>query len=320
MRPSSLPKLALCGHYESEPHAGAAADRGTLMDEYFRATIAETALPTGLPEEDIDNVQWAVKTAYLLADKMPLEAREEFLKISCMGMVGTADLLCADGHWSADLKSGQVRNYREQQAAYALGFMDALFAEEWTVYLIYCDQREVISYRFNYDEAEAIVRSVIAKVSGNEPPTPNEYCGWCAARYTCPARQEQLGIVPAEAMVWEETSSEILRNFINRANVVEDFATKARSILMERMIGGEKVAGCSLVSKAGTKKIPAEAIAANAEMIGVESIIKMYGPMSEAKFRALWLERMPDVPFPEAAIEQMPGSTYIRVTQPKPLK
>ena len=37
LRPSNLPKLAVCPCYESSPVAGPAAARGTLLDEAFLA-------------------------------------------------------------------------------------------------------------------------------------------------------------------------------------------------------------------------------------------------------------------------------------------
>ena len=59
---------------------------------------------------------------------------------------------------SADLKTGQLRNYREQMAAYALGFMDATFRTEWTAHLLFCDQRQLVTHRFTYEEAKAHYR------------------------------------------------------------------------------------------------------------------------------------------------------------------
>ena len=39
LRPSNLPKLAVCPCYESNPVAGPAAERGTLLDTAFRAEL-----------------------------------------------------------------------------------------------------------------------------------------------------------------------------------------------------------------------------------------------------------------------------------------
>ena len=82
---------------------------------------------------------------------------EDRCKIECLGLTGTADAWLPELGMSADLKSGQLRNYREQMAAYALGFMDATFRTEWTAHLLFCDQRQLVTHRFTYDEAKALV-------------------------------------------------------------------------------------------------------------------------------------------------------------------
>ena len=93
----------------------------------------------------------------------PSRARAEIItaedrcKIECLGLTGTADAWLPELGMSADLKTGQLRNYREQMAAYALGFMDATFRTEWTSHLLFCDQRQLVTHRFTYDEAKALV-------------------------------------------------------------------------------------------------------------------------------------------------------------------
>lgn len=204
-RPSLLPKLAQCPRYESTEFAGAAADRGTAMDSAFRAILsgAHVGWTPEADPDDIAAVKWAVDTSRVLAGGSPLEAREEFLRAdSGIAAEGTADLLCADRLWSADLKSGQVRDYEAQQAAYALGFMDQYFVDSWTVYLLFCDERQVVKHEFSRDGASGLTRSIVAAF--NDPfaaPTPCDYCDWCAKRWKCPQKLEAvawfLGIDPA---------------------------------------------------------------------------------------------------------------------------
>ncbi len=74
-------------------------------------------------------VEWAVETAKALANGSPLNANEDSLRIEALGLIGTGDLLCEELLWSADLKSGQRRNYMEQQAAYANGYYDPKLEE-----------------------------------------------------------------------------------------------------------------------------------------------------------------------------------------------
>ncbi len=318
LRPSILPKLALCGQYRSAP-AGAAAERGTRLDVVFRDAIAGGWKAAGkLDPLELDAVQWAVDTARALANGSPLESDEEALKIWTLGMPGTGDLLCEELLWSADLKSGQKRNYLEQQAAYALGYMERAFADEWTVYLLYCDLREVETLRFTRESAEAIVRNAIAKGVSGEPPTVNEYCGWCSNRFTCAPRRESLGLVEiGEKALLESLPSELLREFVTRAGIVEEFADEARGILKSRLIQGEKVPGVTLTSKRGSRKVPERIVELKLGGLGVADVLAAYGPMSEAKLREIWQRKIPGKPFPEDSVLESPGSAYITIRKPK---
>jgi hypothetical protein len=323
LRPSLLPKLALCGHYRSEEFAGAAADRGTMMDEAFRLLIERPA--HGLPdrhwhqfnEEEEAAIYWAVATARALAGEHRLEAREEFLKIDVgiEGMTGTADLLCEGAGWSADLKSGQVRDYEAQQAAYALGFMERFFVDEWTVYLLFCDEQRVERLSFTMESATEIVHDALALWAGGVPPQPNDYCGWCAMRWTCSARREQLGlVVPAGEVATidlESMESDKLVAFTLACKTVEDFSGKARDILKERAMRG-KIEGVSLVTKKGSRTIPA------VELLPVApALLPLLGNVSEAKAREAWGDASG---FPESKIIEGAGSAYVKISKPKAKK
>jgi hypothetical protein len=320
LRPSLLPKLALCGHYRSEEFAGAAADRGTMMDVAFRELIADGCYATNSTEfgdAEADAVHWAAKTAWALAGAHRLEAREEFLRVEVgiEGMTGTADLLCPDALWSADLKSGQIRDYEAQQAAYALGFMERFFVDEWTIYLLYCDQQEVETLRFTLESATEIVHDALALWAGGVPPQPNDYCGWCAARWTCSARKEQLGLIlpagDAATVNLESFDSEKLRDFVLACGTVEDFKDKARDILKERAMRG-KIEGVSLVTKKGSRTIPA------VELLPVApALLPLLGNVSEAKAREAWGDASG---FPESKIIEGAGSAYVKISKPKAKK
>jgi hypothetical protein len=195
LRPSNLPKLAECACYESNPNPGPAAERGTALDALFRSRISGTPDQAEMfyqpTEADNAAVDWAVATARALAGGAEVIAREADCSVSIPGFAhpGTADALIPEKFAHADLKTGQKRNYREQMAAYALGLMEQHFASEWTAHLLFCDQKEVISHRFTFDEATRTVADVVARF--HDPakrPTPCGYCGWCAKENTCEAR------------------------------------------------------------------------------------------------------------------------------------
>lgn len=321
LRPSTLPKLARCGHFRSEPDSGPAAERGQRLDTVFRALVAgENIGVTELDPDDRDSVRWAVDTVRALSGGYALESREEYLRATALGLSGTADLLCAGAGWSADLKTGQRHSYLEQQAAYALGFMDDCFADDWTTYLIYCDLREIVTHRFTRAEAERIVRAALATARGDEPPSVNEFCGWCIKRFECAARKESIGIIPfadAQSLAIETAESPLLREFVLRAGIVEEFAEKAREVLKSRCMAGEKVPGVSLVSKRGSRRIEASALVPLVEKVGAEQLLSALGSLTESRAQELWIGSSIEAPFPAEAVEEMPGSAFVRVGHPR---
>jgi len=210
---------------------------------------------------------------------------------------GTADAVCVRAQWVADIKCGQVRNYRQQLAAYALACMVEHFANSWTAHVIYVDQRLRRTYDFTRDQAEATVSNTIAEASSRlAEPTPNEYCGWCANQNTCKALVRQSS--EALALVQSETSLEEIRDRI-LANPVELSAFAANWKLAEkqiaepvidalkaRLIAGEDIPGWKVTTGAGRQFVPADAIAKAAKKVSRETLIlALGGKMSADKFR-----------------------------------
>ena len=191
IRHSSLPKLAQCPCYESNPVAGPAAERGTRMDAAFRAMLMGKPVEVDLTTEELEAVAWAVSTARTLADGAPIEADEDKLKVRTPGMEheGTEDARTETKATSYDLKTGFLRSYFHQQGAYALGNMERTFAQDWTTHLIFCDQREVVSYVWTYEKASEVVSEVLNSATDpNRKPSACEYCSCCKKADTCVAR------------------------------------------------------------------------------------------------------------------------------------
>ena len=152
----------------TNPVAGPAAARGTLLDGCFRELLSTGEMPRmeGLGEEDMQAVQWAAWTLRSMACGEEILSLDEHCRVETPGMehIGTADAIVPGLLMSADLKTGQIRNYREQMAAYALGLMEMHFAGRWTCELLFCDQRQVVTHQFSYEEAFEIVNGVLARV------------------------------------------------------------------------------------------------------------------------------------------------------------
>lgn len=307
IRHSALPKLAQCACYESNPVAGPAAERGTRLDAAFRAFLMGNPVPVELSETEQESVMWAVDKVRELADGAPIEADEAKLKVVTPGMKheGTEDARAAVRLKSFDLKSGSLRSYREQACAYALGNMERDFAQEWTVYMVFCDQREVVEYHFTYEQAKEIVTEVLAAV--NDPakvPTPCEYCSWCRKADTCVARTtpvtETLAVVESPVFSLEALKSEIVADperlgmFLQKAAMFEDFVDEVKTAAKEQMATGVVVPGWKLQEEAGREHFDRIAIvrAAIAGKSGLDDLVaNLGGKMTGSKFRE-WCSKM----------------------------
>lgn len=335
LRPSLLPKLAACPRYEPEPIAGAAAERGTELDVVFRAVLGgDNAALSALPDEDaLAAVTWAVDTSRILAGDALLEANEENLRIEAEGMTGTADLLCEARGWSADLKSGQVRNYLEQQAAYALGFMDRFFVEEWTVYLLFCDERQLVRMDFTREQAEGIIRGVKARrLDPLSLPTPCDYCGWCALRWKCRERLETvawfLGLDPATVDFEKEASDPAhlgalldLTHAVAKDGGLHDMLKDKAG---EHLLAGKAVPGWKMQAGRESRTVCAlriqEAVNGKSllQMAGSQNVFAALGAISAAKLEAIWQKAHgPDSAPPADWIEMKRGPAFVAKAKAK---
>lgn len=327
LRPSILPKLAQCGHFRSDLISGEAAARGTAMDVAFRALINGDSGPLFELEDNdqVDGVKWAADTCKMLASEMQLSVSEDELKLDIAGFDngGTMDIACWPGQWSGDLKSGQIYDYRSQMAAYALGCMDREFLEEWTTYILYCDQRVVETLRWTYESANEAIHDALALYHGGVPPQVNNYCTWCANRWTCEARREELGnkaeflLVETDPKVGlQSVPSATLVKFISWSKVVEEWAEEAKVIVKARGLEHKQPlpTGAKFVVKSGRKHLSRLAIERDLKKLGTQRLFTAYGDLSEAKARAMY--ESASLAFPEADLIQLPGWTELHVKKP----
>ena len=322
IRHSSLPKLAQCACYESNPEAGPAAARGTRLDTYFRELLAGEKEPRTeeLSAEDMASVQWAVWTLRSMAPGESILSLDEECKISTPGMehIGTADAIVPALFMSADLKTGQIRNYREQMAAYALGLMETYFADSWTCELLFCDQKQVITHRFTYAEAFEIVTGVLVKATDpDRQPSLCEYCGWCVKAQICEARKaaaedalafvsqvENATAATVQPFCFELVLSdaERLGAFLSACKVLDDFRSaaeeRARALLES---DGGSVPGWRLRKGSSGEIVFADDLTrlAATGQISAGSILEAQGALSGKKFRDLWQKECPGTPVPE---------------------
>ena len=303
--PSSLPKLAECALFEGASGTSSAAERGTAVDVAIRNLIAGNEIEpmADVVGFDFSPIAYGVEELKRLAKGSFVETREEYLAMAVPGLskLGTADAVCKEQKWVADIKTGQVRDYREQLAAYSLACMEDNFDTSWTAHVIYVDQKMIRSYDFTYEEAWQTTQRTIARaISAEAKPTPCEYCSWCKHFNNCHAivRQAESAI----ALIPEATgnsieaikdrilaSPESLGAFIREWKLAEkEIAEPLLGHLKTRLENGDEVAGWKLTSVSGRKFVEAEAIAKAAQGISKETLIlAMGGKLSEKSYLEL---------------------------------
>ena len=326
LRPSLLPKLAQCPCFVSSPDAGEAAERGTRMDTVFRDLLMgvdEFRACEHLEADGKESVLWAVKMVRMLCSGEEVivdKKRCSFPQWHPRVTGGEADCLCPALVKLIDLKSGQIRNYWEQQASYAKSFMEREFLDEITCHLLFCDQRQIVTRKFTYQEAVSIVNGVVESVDRGDGPRLCEYCGWCAAQDTCPLRNKaaQEALTLAASGMLEESFAAIsqdpvkLADFITKAGILESYVEKGKKKILEYLTDKKKVPGFTRVSCKGKTTVPPEDVAKYATWIGVPKLLKAYGSLSAATFRKLFAEALPEQQFPEELVKTGAGYSYVK--------
>lgn len=296
-----LPKLASCPTFVGAGGASEAAQRGTAIDLAIRERIHPTGQSVYIADEDKPVVDWGFHKLRELGCGIPIETREEYLAmhLKCLSRIGTADALCKPRRWVADVKTGQVRNYREQMAAYSAACMEMFFEERWTAHVIYVDQQLVRSYEFTYEEADRIVNQTISRATFKlAEPTPCEYCDWCANKDSCNALVSQSKEALVNVASVNGDSLEIIRqqlmadpatmgSFAQRWKFAEkEIAKPVLEKLKEEIENGADVEGWKLSSRKGSGYVEfADIVNVNATKEQIVAAIG--GRMSEKQFREL---------------------------------
>lgn len=305
IRHSTLPKLAECPCYESKPgEARPEAQRGTKLDGRFREALATGTLDeTHLEKDEIKALKWAIKQVKKIAKDNPIISDENLLKVTTPGMehIGTEDVRIPDIQTSLDLKSGGIRSYFHQAAAYAYGNMESHFVDSWTYYMCFCDQKELVEYKFTLDQAKAAVESVLA--AHNDPakqPSACRYCTWCVKRDTCPAlvkpALEAQSIMERDqnlAVLRQEIASDPVRlsRFLHLNKVFESELVKPlKEAAKEQLLAGQEIDGYRISESKGSEYFDRIAIvsAAIQGKWGLDDLVDaLGGTMSGSTFREL---------------------------------
>ena len=342
IRPSSLPKLACCRCFASNPDAGPAAQRGTRLDAAIRGiwqqidtftsgginatqamfkAAARIALPDA-PDEDIEAVVWALsRLEYHCGEHVysVIETREEYLKaaVPLAGIAtGTMDAAAMPLCILFDFKSGEVRNYKEQMAAYSLACMHARGEKSWKAVLLFIDKQVEVVHTFTREEAETLVRSVR---DAEEKPTTCDYCTWCAKFTECPAIdwdvQTALNTGTKEGTLMERLLDDHQQaaDFLTKFKTAEEFSKRLKAAITERLATTPS-AYFSVSAVSGRRQVsPAEL----AERIGAEKVVQLCSLISLKDAEAAWNAAREGEPFPAEIIKTAGGHTSLRVKPQK---
>jgi hypothetical protein len=248
MRHSLLPKLAACSCFEpKQGESGPAAQRGTMLDAAFRDALATGKLnENNLSQDDAKAVKWAIKQVKAIAGDDEIISNEDELKVQTPGIehIGTEDSRIPKKQTSCDLKTGTMRSYAGQAAAYAWGNMESYFCEEWTYYLIFCDQKEIVEHKFTLESAKAIVKGILdAHSDPNKEPSQCDYCSWCSKRDTCKAIVQP--VQEAHAIMESGANLAVLRD-----EIASEPARLGRFLELQKIFESELVKPLKEIAKA----------------------------------------------------------------------
>jgi hypothetical protein len=331
LRASSLPKLAECPVFVGSGGYSEAAERGTRIDGYIRDIIVGKEVPPPEEGEDRAATTWGVQTLLDLADGSPIETREEYLQMDVPGLSrpGTADAVCVGKKWVADIKTGQIRNYREQLACYALACIDAHWENAWTAHVVYVDQKVVRSYEFTREQAERIVGDVIGMATSPlARPTPCQYCDWCANKNSCKALVVQSKHALADLAATSGDTLTIMRDriladperhsdFVARFKwFAKEFGEPLTDALKARLVEGEEVDGWYLTNPKPRRYVePKDAIAVAAKLAPERAFLVGGGEMDAKTFVELATEV--GIENPENLVKCAPGTPQMRQVKKK---
>jgi hypothetical protein len=301
IRPSALPKLALCGQYEGDSRPSPAALRGTRLDQLFREGWLYGVPGWFFDEPEMEPVLWALAKVNDLGGRAEgFRTEEDACKVRIPGFEreGTADGVSIQGRWLVDLKSGQEYDYSLQMAAYAWGFMQQTGADHWMTYLLFCDQKKVVPNLWSVDTARAAVTEALANVG--TAPRENQFCTWCAKSLTCEARLQakDAALVPVGEAAGLQSARflEILRDpvqvgeFLLKARTLEDFVEAAKQAARKHLEAGDEVPGVRLGAPRSLDFVEAQHLvqAVAAGKLSMQAVVHAYGSMPAKRAAVLF--------------------------------
>lgn len=345
-RPSMLPKFAACRCYDSSEEVSEAAQRGTAIDELMRLMLLigadypeDAAYGFDLNAMDLAAAEWGVRTIREIAGDSPIVAKEEDLHVDLHtevavdfepGRKGTLDALIPQQETVIDFKTGQIRNYKEQMAAYCLAMMNRSQnditmepTDRYTAHLVFVDQREVVTHVFTREEAEACVRAALDRP---KLPTACDYCSWCRHFGTCPVTQASVAVVEDMAVGMPKATPSALSSgelpdklaalvddeesahcFLAAFATVEKWVDLLKSKLKKKIVAnGGKSSHFTITKEGQSQLIMPLKLGEYIRPWGTDAVLGMFKPIKMSEFLPVWQKYNGDKPVPEKLILTKP--------------
>lgn len=316
--------------------------RGTITDEGYRdyfaigedapnfvnmdQRIAELSAEHGVELAPAKaGVQWAIDYTKLLAKGSEIITDEDRLTVKTPMLdssSGTMDCHIPQQRIIIDLKSGMVRNYKEQLAAYAMEVMNDRFEQEYECYLLFLDSQTAVKYKFTFEEAQGIVAAIrIATLDPYKQLKVCSYCNWCGSKDTC---SERLNMA-ARSMAALDTAERFdailedpaeLADFLTGVEALDDLYKRAKAKGVDYISEGIEVPGFKMVTRKGNETLPNEQLSEfiTANNIQPHDVAALAGNPSKSKFLKFAAEATGDDPDSiEAQVEfkRGGGSKYL---------
>jgi hypothetical protein len=220
--------------------------------------------PFELTDKEWENVEWAYNQTLDLASGDKIVSAKDDLKLTIpfFDRPGEVDAEIPNQLCSTDVKSGQIYEYRRQQASYSLGEMDKWWSDKWTVFMLYMDLRRLVTYHFTREIATEIVKESREKYDNPSEPKINVSCSWCRNFLRCPAQlllaEKCMGHL-TPTFNFEDIASDPIRlgEFLTSAYSIagnSGFYPRARDAAKEFIVKRVEVPGWTLTSNMHLKK------------------------------------------------------------------
>lgn len=277
---SGMAGYALCaGKYQLESTmpkqpSGPAAELGNRIHAHIASLHTRQKLAP-LPEEELEIANLCIEehgqvVSALNTGKAILRSVVEeriWFKTLWSGQIDRIDWFSENTALVTDYKSGRIAQSSAaenlQLRAYAVLVKHA-YPKLKRIYACIIqpmagEAATIASYdEKDLEEASRQIASIVERAyQPNAPRTPNpDACKYCRAKTVCPETQQlSSGLVAASTIQVPALTNTLLSEYLEKAEIVEDFIEALKSEAKKRLIAGDEIAGYRLSAGVKTRSV-----------------------------------------------------------------